>query len=151
MVSQALLQQSSHNEYVGYMKQWRVYAKDIGIIEIHYVLNYFSSMFDKRVVSFTINNADCVAVTILHILTYQSKNKHPLVRKYIAERLKRKAHNILTQIHIALLLLRGTQRCYTIFMFNGDNITLNDLSVSFLPNKIVKYSRKGKPVGKLLK
>lgn len=66
------------------MKQWRVYAKDIGIIEIHYVLNYLSSMFDKRVVSFTINNADCVAVTILHILTYQSKNKHPLVRKYIA-------------------------------------------------------------------
>ena len=42
----------------------------------------------------------------------------------------------------------GKHRLSTIFMFTGDNETLNDMLVTFLPNKGPKLSRKGRPKGK---
>ena len=64
-------------------KERMVYAKDTSNIEIHHVLKFLSAMLDKKVAYSTINSAKCLVTTIFHIPTYPSKNRHPLVMKYI--------------------------------------------------------------------
>ena len=41
MVLKASLEKSTHNKHVAYLKQWMVYAKEIGSIKTHYVLHFF--------------------------------------------------------------------------------------------------------------
>ena len=55
----------------------------------------------------------------------------------------------LTKKLILQLLLLEAHKPSTICMFTVDNMTLNDMSVTLLPNKVLKHSRKGRPQGKL--
>ena len=79
MVSKASLQETIDNKYVGYIKKWMIYAKDIGNIEIHHVLDYLRDMFDKLVACSTINSVKCVVATIFRIRTNPSQNNYLLV------------------------------------------------------------------------
>ena len=75
---------SSHSKYVGYIKKWIVYAKDVSSIKIHHALVFLSAKFDKGIAYCAINIAKCVVTTnLLHIRTYPSINKYPPVMKYI--------------------------------------------------------------------
>ena len=56
-----------------------IYAKDIGNIEIHHVLDYLRDMFDKLVVCSTINSVKRVVATIFRIPTNPSQNNYPLL------------------------------------------------------------------------
>ena len=56
-----------------------VYAKDIGSVEVHHVLDFLSAMFDTGVA--TINSAKLVVAITFHIPTNPSINEHPLVIK----------------------------------------------------------------------
>ena len=58
-----------------------VYAKDIGSVEVHHVLDFLSAMFDTGVA--TINSAKLVVAITLHILTNPSINEHPLFIKQV--------------------------------------------------------------------
>ena len=69
MVLKASLEKSTHNKHVAYLKQWMVYAKEIGNIKIHHVLHFLSAMFDTGVAYSTINSAKYVVATILYIPT----------------------------------------------------------------------------------
>ena len=69
MVLKASLEKSTPNKHVAYLKQWMVYAKEIGSIKIHYVLHFLSVMFDTGVAYSTINSAKYVVTTILYIPT----------------------------------------------------------------------------------
>ena len=42
----------------------------------------------------------------------------------------------------------GQHRRYTIFLFAVGNMTLNNMSVNFLPNQVLKNFRKGRLMGK---
>ena len=55
---------------------------------------------------------------------------------------------LLTQNRIILLLLFGAHRFGTIKLFSVSNMVSNDLSVTFTTTKVLKYSRKGKPLEK---
>lgn len=50
---------------------------------------------------------------------------------------------LITQKPFVLLLILEAHRLSTIFMFTTDIVTLNDMSVNFLPNKIQTF-QKGK-------
>lgn len=63
----------------------RYYANGINCIKIRNVLGFFSPMFDKEVIYFTMNSAKCVVATSLHTPTYISIYKHPLFMKYVTE------------------------------------------------------------------
>lgn len=69
MVLKASLEKSTHNKHVAYLKQWMVYAKEIGSIKIHYVLHFLSVMFDTGVAYSTRNSEKYVVATILYIPT----------------------------------------------------------------------------------
>ena len=77
------LQESIHNKYVGYIRQWTVYAKDIGKTKFHQVLDFLRIIFDKGAVYSTMDNEKCKVAIILHILANPIKNKHPMVMKYL--------------------------------------------------------------------
>ena len=101
----------------------------------------------------------CVAATIFHIPTYSSINKHPLVMKAIIgifnvrspwpklsnawevdilfmyfERFK--DNTWLTNMTFTQKLYVRSHSISTIFMFTVDDMTLNQISVTFLPNKV---------------
>lgn len=51
--------ESTHNKHVAYIKQWVVYAKTIDSVDVLYVSDFLSVMFDKG--DATINIAKRVA------------------------------------------------------------------------------------------
>ena len=55
---------------------------------------------------------------------------------------------LITQKRFVLLLILEAHRLSTIFMFTTDIVTLNDMSVNFLLYKVLKPSRKDRPLGK---
>ena len=55
---------------------------------------------------------------------------------------------LLTQKLLILLLLLGAHRISTVRLFSVSNMVLNDLSVTFIPTKVLKHSRKGKTLDK---
>ena len=55
---------------------------------------------------------------------------------------------LITQKLIVLLLMPEAHRLSTIFMFAIDNVTLNDMSVNFLLNKLLKHTKKDRSRGK---
>ena len=52
-------------------------------IEVTYVLDFLSAMFDKGHAYSTSKSAKCAMATIVHITSYDSLNKHPLTNKYM--------------------------------------------------------------------
>lgn len=69
MVLKASLEKSTHNKHVAYLKQWMVYAKEVGNMKIPYVLHFLSVMFDTGVAYSTRNSEKYVVGTILYIPT----------------------------------------------------------------------------------
>ena len=55
---------------------------------------------------------------------------------------------VLTKKLIVLLLMFGQHRRSTIVLFAVGNMTLNNMSVNFLPNQVLKNFRKGRLLGK---
>ena len=94
-----------------YIKEWMVYPKVIACIVIHYLLIYLSARFNEGMTCSTINSTKCLVSTILHILIYLSKTKHPLVMKNIAEifnlRLPKPELNNVWNLDILVRYLKG--------------------------------------------
>ena len=57
-------------------------------------------------------------------------------------------YKLLKQKLLNLLLLLGAQRFSTVKLFSVPNMLLNSLSAIFIPTKILRHSRKGKPLDK---
>ena len=55
----------------------------MGKIKVTHVFDFLSGMFEKGHAYSTINCAKCAIATIIHILQYNSLNKHPLINKYM--------------------------------------------------------------------
>ena len=117
-------------------------------IEVTHVLDFLSAIFDKRHAYSTSKSAKCARETILHIRSYDSLNKHPLINKYMTgmfnlrppkpklsfawdvdillRYFEQQSEVILTQKLIVLLLLLGSHRLSTIKLFSINNMVLND-------------------------
>lgn len=59
------------------------YTKNIDNVENYHVSDFLSVMSEKEVAHSAINNAKYAVVAILHIRTYPSINKHPLIMHVI--------------------------------------------------------------------
>ena len=73
----------THYKYNNYIKQLTSSSKNIGHIGESHVLDFLSRMFDKGHAYSTTNNGKCTIATIVHISSYSSLNKHPLINKYM--------------------------------------------------------------------
>ena len=141
----------------------------MGKIEVTHVLDFLSAMFEKGHAYSTINRAKCAIATIIHIPPCDSLNKHPLLNKYMTGIFNLRPPKpkpsfiwdvdilfryfeqqgdhcllsdiILTLKLIILLLLLGAHRLSTIKLFSINNMVLNDLSVTFIPTKVLRHSR----------
>ena len=80
-ILEASLRQSTHCKYNSYIKHWQAYSKTMEKIEVTHVLDFLSAMFEKGYAYSTINSAKCAIATIMHIPSYNSLNKHPLINK----------------------------------------------------------------------
>ena len=142
----------------------------MGKTEVTHVLDFLSAMFEKGRAYSTINSAKYAIATIVHIPPYDSLNKNPLIKKYMTgifnlrppkpklsfvwdvdilfRHFEQQGDNcllseiVLTQKLIIILLLVGAHRLSTKKLFSINNVVLNDLSVTFIPTEVLKYSKK---------
>lgn len=172
LIIHAARRESTHNKYNCYIKLWDTFSAQFDSITVDHILSFLSDMFEKGASYSAINSAKCAIATKVHIPPYPTANKHPVIMTYIKgvfnlrppvpkltfvwdvniifTYFEKQGNNdklsdmMLSQKLLMLLLLLGAQRLNTIKHFCIDRMIVNNISIAFSPDKVLKHSRQGR-------